>query len=116
MNARIAKDEISILFPTNASYASPVQDAERSVSQAAEAEFGRKVGGVVVALRNVVAWIADLPRRRAVLGELEMMSDRELADIGLVRAELPRIFDEDFAAARKAARANAAPIRIARAA
>jgi uncharacterized protein YjiS (DUF1127 family) len=37
-------------------------------------------------------------RRQAVLQELGMLSERELADIGLSRADLPRVFDPAFAA------------------
>jgi uncharacterized protein YjiS (DUF1127 family) len=116
MNARIAKDEVSILFPTNASYANPAADAERQVSQAHEAEVNRKFAGFGRAVIRAVTWVAELPRRRAVLGELQMMSNRELADIGLTRAELPHIFDAEFVAARNAARAKSAPVKLAQAA
>jgi len=43
-------------------------------------------------------WLADQPRRRAVLNELRSMSDHELADIGLARADLHRVFDPEFVA------------------
>jgi uncharacterized protein YjiS (DUF1127 family) len=32
-----------------------------------------------------------------VLQEMSMLTDRELADIGLSRADLPRVFDPAFA-------------------
>ena len=41
-----------------------------------------------------------MPRRRAVLDELSMLSDHELADIGLSRVDLGRVFDPSFAAER----------------
>ena len=40
-------------------------------------------------------------RRRAVLDELSALSDRELADIGLNRNELSRVFDPQFAKQRE---------------
>ena len=40
-------------------------------------------------LPNVAEW----QRRRAVMQEMAMMTDRELSDIGLSRADLARIFD-----------------------
>ena len=41
-------------------------------------------------------WLAEMPRRRAVLDELGRLSDHELADIGLTRGDLPRVFDPSF--------------------
>jgi uncharacterized protein YjiS (DUF1127 family) len=54
-------------------------------------------------MQRAVAAISALlatPRRRAVINELASLSDRELADIGLNRAELGRVFEPAFAAAR----------------
>jgi uncharacterized protein YjiS (DUF1127 family) len=47
-------------------------------------------------LPNVAEW----QRRRAVMQEMAMMTDRELSDIGLSRADIARIFDPSFAASR----------------
>jgi uncharacterized protein YjiS (DUF1127 family) len=64
--------------------------------------------GVGAKLLAAVRWFAELPRRQAVLEELSALSDRELADIGLNRGDLPRVFDPAFAKARyKAGRAGA---------
>jgi uncharacterized protein YjiS (DUF1127 family) len=43
-------------------------------------------------------WLAEMPRRSAVLNELGSLSEHELADIGLTRSDLPRVFDPNFAA------------------
>ena len=43
-------------------------------------------------LAHIVRWVLDMPRRRAVLNELESLSDHELADIGLARADVPHVF------------------------
>ncbi|MBV9782634.1 MAG: DUF1127 domain-containing protein [Acidisphaera sp.] len=45
------------------------------------------------AVLRFVEYIRDWPRRRAVLNELNMLSDRELADIGLSRAQVPYVFE-----------------------
>ena len=57
--------------------------------------------GLFARLRSAVAYLAEMPRRRAVLDELSMLTDRELADIGLSRAELGRVFDPSFGSARR---------------
>ena len=38
-------------------------------------------------------WIASVQRRAAVVRELSLLSDRELADIGLNRNDLQKVFD-----------------------
>ncbi|KAA5613729.1 DUF1127 domain-containing protein [Rhodovastum atsumiense] len=63
--------------------------------------------GLFERLGQALRWIAEMPKRRAVMDELNMLSDHELADIGLTRAELPRVFDPGFAAERAAQRDSA---------
>ena len=46
---------------------------------------------------SVLAWLRQWRQRRQVVSELALMSDRELSDIGLSRADLPRVFDPAFA-------------------
>jgi uncharacterized protein YjiS (DUF1127 family) len=53
--------------------------------------------GVGQLLSWAVAAFAAWRRRQAVLQEMSMLTDRELADIGLSRADLPRVFDPAFA-------------------
>jgi len=64
----------------------------------------RRGAGLARRLGAAVAWLAGLPRRQAVMEELGRMSDHELADIGLARADLPRVFDPAFVASRMLAR------------
>jgi uncharacterized protein YjiS (DUF1127 family) len=49
-------------------------------------------------LSRFMAAIAGWHRQQAVMREMETLTDRELADIGLTRADLPRVFDPGFAA------------------
>lgn len=43
--------------------------------------------------RNMFRAIAEYPRRRRVMDELSMLTDRELADIGLTRGDISRVFE-----------------------
>ena len=52
--------------------------------------------GLFARIGSAMRWLADLPRRRAALDELGSLSEHELADIGLTRADLPRLFDPEF--------------------
>jgi uncharacterized protein YjiS (DUF1127 family) len=68
--------------------------------QAAYAPAVRRPGGLLGRLSAVAQWVADMPRRRAVINELDALSDHELADIGLARVDVPRVFDRDFVSSR----------------
>ncbi len=76
-------------------------DAGAAYSQPSTAGYSATAsrGGLRNRLASAVQWIVEAPRRRAVINELEALSDYELADIGLTRADLPRVFDRDFAGA-----------------
>ncbi len=50
--------------------------------------------GLAFAANGMKNWVS----KHGTLAEMEKMSDRELADIGLSRGDLPRVFDADFAA------------------
>jgi len=95
MNARVAKEEIALLIPTTlASYAGR--------------DFAAAEPPAPNALLRAISWLLDLPRRRAVIAELSALSDHELADIGLSRHDLPRVFDPAFAAQRSGHRSQTA--------
>jgi uncharacterized protein YjiS (DUF1127 family) len=53
---------------------------------------------------RLLANVAERQRRRAVMQEMAMMTDRELSDIGLSRTDLARVFDPTFAADRACGR------------
>ena len=90
MNIRIAKEEIALLMPSSLSH---YADEPRFDAPARQ-------NGLVAAFASAIRWLADLPRRNAVLAELSELSDHELADIGLTRSELGRVFDPEFVAQR----------------
>ena len=52
------------------------------------AQFARIGAPVARASR----WLRDVSRRNAVINELDRLSDRELADIGLNRSEIHTVF------------------------
>jgi uncharacterized protein YjiS (DUF1127 family) len=92
MNASVANNEMSQLLPAGLSYRSSVDSSNRVAAPRREA--GR---GFARRLADGIAWLVAMPRRHGELQELAMLSDRELSDIGLNRAELKRVFDPAFA-------------------
>ena len=89
MNAPLAKEQIALLMSDSLTYRmSPVQGTEGTIAQPRPSGFAllaQQVG-------NAVRLLMELPQRRAVLDELSRLSDRELADIGLNRANLKQVF------------------------
>ncbi len=79
MNAPLTKEQLALLSSNNVAY--------RSSSVQADAKPG--LFGLVA---NAIRWVVEFPRRQAVLDELGRLTDRELADIGLNRAELKQVF------------------------
>ena len=79
MNAFVSKEELALLPANRVNYPEHYADAQNQ----------RSKGGIVARLR---AWL----ERRSVAAELNALSERELADIGLTRAELNRVFEPAF--------------------
>jgi uncharacterized protein YjiS (DUF1127 family) len=91
MTAQITKDQFNYSLG-NASYVDYSYDEPPArVIETPKPGIGRL-------LKMAVAGFADWRRRQAVMHEMEMLTDRELADIGLARSDLPRVFDPGFAA------------------
>ena len=93
MNAPLAKEQIALLMSASLTYRMPaVQGTEGILPEARPSAWSllvRRVAGAVQAT-------LEFPRRRAVLDELSRLTDRELADIGLNRADLKRVFQPQF--------------------
>lgn len=96
MNAPLSKEQMSLLMSDSLTYRNP----------AVEAAPHPVATGLFARLRAAVAHLASLPQRRAVLDELSLLTDRELADIGLNRNELGRVFDPRFVQSRRRAAAS----------
>jgi uncharacterized protein YjiS (DUF1127 family) len=117
MNTRNANQEIGLLF-SNSPTIHPTMGSEGAdAAEAAmrQARFEAPKPSLLGYISAALAWIADLPRRRAVLDELSTLTDRELADIGLTRAELRHVFDQNFAARHASTSTGAAARRSVRA-
>ena len=88
MSAHVANDGMTFLVPgSSGATTSP-----------------RRFRAVAGRIGAAVTWLVGLPRRQAVLEDLGRLSERELADIGLSRSDLPRIFDPAFVTSRNLAR------------
>jgi uncharacterized protein YjiS (DUF1127 family) len=118
MDARITKEETALLLNLAPSPRAREVEAIRLAAMRARDEaigqaLARGVSALYRGIRAAVLFIADYPRRRAMFDQLQAMSDRELADIGLERSDLARVFDEDFSIGRvqasREAREAAAP-------
>lgn len=97
MHTRVAKEELAILLPNTMSHY--FQDEPAYVAEPAATR-----SGLFARIGAALRWIAEFPRRQAVMDELSMLSDHELADIGLSRADVPYVFNPTFAADRAAQR------------
>jgi uncharacterized protein YjiS (DUF1127 family) len=91
MNAPTAKDQFSFSLG-NVSYIGPAYEDAQAPSVKPRQSGGRPWFAAFVAA--VSAW----RQRQSVLQEMQLMTDRELSDIGLSRADLGRVFEPTFAA------------------
>ena len=98
MSAPLAKSDFVFKLSTSRSYIGADYDpapVAASIPAAATAprSLARKLGdGLALLVGEVTGWV----RRQATFAEMEGMSDRELADIGLTRGDVPRVFDPAF--------------------
>ena len=84
MNAYTTKEELALLPANRISYPEHYADA-RDQQRSPLSLAGR-----------VSAWL----QRRAAITELANLTDRELADIGISRADIPHVFEPAFNARR----------------
>ena len=86
MNAYVSKEELALLPTAQINFPQHHADAQAGKSGVLSSIFGR---------------VSAFVERQRVLSELGSLTDRELADIGLSRAELPRVFDPAFGTRRR---------------
>lgn len=105
MDARSTREETALLLNLTSPVPSEVELIRLEAMRARDTAIGNGLAGAVKAvwrgIRATMAFLAAYPERLRVLRHLSALSDRELADIGLARSELARVFDEDFAGARE---------------
>lgn len=73
-------------------------------------DFARGVGRVISVVGTT---LATWPRRRATYESLRSLTDRELADIGIARGDIARVFEPDFVMPGRAANDQAHATRAA---
>lgn len=93
MNAYVGRDEIAVQRSDSLSHYFKDEPGYMPQPEAEQPHFFARLG-------KFLHWLAEMPQRRAVIDELTSLSDHELADIGLTRCDLPRVFDDEFAAER----------------
>ena len=98
MSAPLAKSDFVFKLSTSRSYIGADYDpapAQVQTAQPASRSLGRALAdGLAFLMAGVRNWAG----RQVTMAEMGSMSDRELADIGLNRGDLPRVFDADFVA------------------
>jgi len=109
MSAHLAENDFVFKLATSQTYIDHAYDdhgydpATLPGEQQASTGLLRWLGdGVAFVAQGFKNWMS----REATLSDMGMMSDRELADIGLNRSDLPRVFDEDFVADHARGRLN----------
>ena len=95
MNAPLSKEQLARLAVANVAY-----HGEYVEGLGAPIAIPTREGAGERWLRAWKTRFAAYRERRAVINELCELSDRELEDIGLSRADLHRVFDPDFARSR----------------
>jgi len=99
MDPRLSRAEGSFLplppTPQADAVAAVRVEAARARDAAIAAWLSRAVSGLAAVALAVWTW----PERRAAYERLRGYSDRQLADIGLTRGDLPRVFEPGFAPA-----------------
>ena len=98
MNAPLSKEQLARLMDANLAYRGQyVPELNAPIAVPAQE---RRDGGLTRWLGAMNARIRVYRERRAVMNELAQLSDRDLADIGLIRGQLSRVFDPEFARTR----------------
>jgi uncharacterized protein YjiS (DUF1127 family) len=91
MSAPIAKNQLAFELPRQ-SYV----DVSLEEPELHEAVQGEGRHGVAAWIAERIHALAEWNRWQRDLAELRMMTDHELADIGLNRGDLPRVFQPGF--------------------
>lgn len=120
MNARRNQEQIG-LFPVSnpAPTAREIEAIRLAALRARDAQLAamlrRLAQGIGHAFAAIGQALVTWPERRRTYEELRALTDRELADIGMTRGDIARVFDPEFQlpARREAANAGKRPVRAA---
>ncbi len=91
MTAPVTKSELAFKLPDMLSYHSTWDDADYLPVVAPE-----RHGLLRRAAAGIGHFVARRMERLRVMHQLEELSDRDLADLGLTRYDIPRVFDPGF--------------------
>ncbi|ATR22880.1 putative cytosolic protein [Roseomonas mucosa] len=87
MNTRINQTEAALMMPMPANaQAERIQALRQQALQQSDSGIGRW-------FRSLTLRLSEGLQRRRAMAELQELTDRELADIGLVRSDIPHLFD-----------------------
>lgn len=95
MNAPLAKEQIALLMSDSLTYWTPIVEGTDGTIAEPQTSW---LDGIRAKVAGMMDRLAAVPHRRAVMAELNTLNDRELADIGLQRCDVGRVFDPRFAA------------------
>lgn len=87
MSAPIAKTQFAFELPNLSYVDAHLEEPSLSAPVPAEKPHG---------LRALIAGFRTWKERQAALAEMDLMSDRELLDIGLTRADISRVFNDNY--------------------
>ncbi|QYU69949.1 DUF1127 domain-containing protein [Leptolyngbya sp. 15MV] len=114
MNPRDRQEQIGLFHATPSLDAASIETIRAQAVAARDAAMAQLLVRVFGPVFRGVALLLTWPRRRATYETLRLMSDRQLADIGLERAEIARVFEPDFRLPAQVANSNLpAPARVA---
>lgn len=114
MNPRNTQEQIG-LFPTLLTPPGFTQvdriraEAAHARDAAIAAMLRRGVAAIGRVLASVVDSARSWPERRAAYEDLRRLSDHQLADIGMTRGDIVRVFEPEFRMPARPANANQAP-------
>ncbi|MDB5316344.1 MAG: hypothetical protein JWO24_2188 [Rhodospirillales bacterium] len=103
MDARLTESELNSLRPSIGMRDAAEREAIRvAATTEGDAQFVQKLGrglrAGATAFATIARAVASFPAKRRAYSDLLALNSRELADIGLTRADIPRVFDPDFMA------------------